>query len=292
MKFKKIVSGMLACALVAASLFTTSAASAKAAQAGALQEDAVYADPFAEIPDNFNPTVGDNMALKPGETASVKKNEVPQSVKDAVKLTYESLDTDIVTVDANGNVTAKGKLGYALVVTSLSALSDGYTQEYYTLVKVDMDLSGVRATAKATSLAKGKATTINLSIPGGIKDPATTYRATGAVSVDKSGKITAKSAGVGKVSVKVSAGGKSIVRKITVKVGEITGTSKVKAGKSITLSVKGLSGKAKWSLDSKGKKLAKITSGGKLTGRKAGKVTVTAKVGGVTMTKKITISKK
>ena len=54
--------------------------------------------------------------------------------------------------------------------------------------------------------------------------------------------------------------------------------------------MKGISGKVKWSLDKKGKKLAKISSSGKLTAKKKkGTVTVTAKVNGVTITKKIKI---
>ena len=62
--------------------------------------------------------------------------------------------------------------------------------------------------------------------------------------------------------------------------------------KSISLKVKGISGRVKWSLDSKGKKLATISASGKLKAKKkAGKVTVTAKVGSVTMTKTITIKK-
>ena len=118
------------------------------------------------------------------------------------------------------------------------------------------------------------------------------YRATGAVSVNKNGKVTAKKAGTGKVYVKVSAAGKSITRTVTIKVGEITGNSSVKVNKSISLKVKGISGRVKWSLDSKGKKLATISASGKLKAKKkAGKVTVTAKVGSVTMTKTITIKK-
>ncbi len=295
MRFKKIMSGLLACALVAGSVFAGSAATveAEATEVESPSEDPVYLDPFTEIPDNFNPTVGDNMSMKPGETMSVKKNEVPAQVKDAVKLTYESLTPDVAAVDANGNVTAKNKIGYALIITRLSALSDGYTQEYYTLVKVNLDLSGVKAAAKDVSLAKGKKTTLDLTIPGDIKNPAVTYRTTGGIAFDADTKtISAQSAGTGKVIVKVSAGGKSIIRKVTVNVGEITGASKVKVGQSTTLSVNGLSGKAKWTLNAKGKKLAKLTSGGKLTAKKAGKVTVTAKVGNVTMTKTITIKKK
>ena len=84
-----------------------------------------------------------------------------------------------------------------------------------------------------------------------------------------------------------------MTKKLNFKVGEITGDSKVKIKKSITLKVTGISGKVTWSLDKKGKKLASISKKGKLTAKKkTGKVTVTAKVGKVTMKKTITIKKK
>ena len=104
--------------------------------------------------------------------------------------------------------------------------------------------------------------------------------------------MTANKAGKGTVVVKVKAGGKTITKKVTFNVGEITGESKVKVKKSITLKVTGISGKVTWSLDKKGKKLAKISKRGKLTAKKTGKVTVTAKVGKVTMKKTVKITKK
>ena len=166
------------------------------------------------------------------------------------------------------------------------------------MVKVDFDVKKITAKAKATALAKGKTTTISVTYPStystALKNSANvTYRATGAVSVDKKGKVTAKKAGTGKVYVKVSLAGKSITKTVTVNVGEITGPTSVKIKKSITLKVTGIKGKVKWSLDKKGKKLAKITQKGKLTAlKKTGKVKVTAKVGKVSMTKTITIKKK
>lgn len=255
------------------------------------QFSAEYLDPFGALADGFNPAPA-SLNLLPKQISSVKVKDVPASVKGTVKISYESQDTDVAVVDATGKVTAKN-VGYAVVVTRIEAKYDGYAQEYYTLVKVDVNLGSVRASANAGSLAKGKTTTVNLVLPGGVnnKNAVITYRAAGAVSVNKSGKITAKSAGNGRVYVKVAMGGKSITRTVVVKVGDITGASTVKARKSIKLKVTGISGKAKWSLDKKGKKLAKISSSGKLTAKKAGKVKVTAKVGKVTMTKTIKIKK-
>lgn len=255
----------------------------------------LYLDPFTEI-DNID-LVKENASVMPKGTVSVMNKTVPASVKDIVTVSYKSQNTSVATVNASGTVTGV-KPGYALILTTVTAKSDGYAVEYQTLVKVDFSVKGITAKAKATALAKGKTTTISVAYPStystALKSSAkVTYRATGAVSVDKKGKVTAKKAGTGKVYVKVSLAGKSITKTVTVNVGEITGPSSVKIKKSITLKVTGIKGKVKWSLDKKGKKLAKITQKGKLTAlKKTGKVKVTAKVGKVSMTKTITIKKK
>lgn len=255
----------------------------------------LYLDPFTEI-DKVD-LVKENVSVMPKGTVSVMNKAVPTAVKDIVTVTYKSQTPSVATVNSSGTVTGV-KAGYALILTTVTAKSDGYAVEYQTLVKVDLDVKKITAKAKKATLAKGKTTTISVTYPKtystALKNSAkVTYRATGAVSVNKSGRITAKKAGTGKVYVKVSLAGKSITKTVTVKVGEITGPTSVKIKKSIQLKVKGISGKVKWSLDKKGKKLAKITQKGKLTAlKKTGKVKVTAKVGGVTMTKTITIKKK
>lgn len=260
----------------------------------------LYKDPFTAIDDSK--LVKANLTVAPKATASVLNAGIPASIKDMVTVTYKSNKTSIATVDPNtGKVTAKSKVGYAVITTTVTAKYDSFAMEYQTVVKVDLDLksskNGVTAKASATSLAKGKTTTVKVTYKGASKTAKSkgvkatvTYRATGAVSVSKTGKITAKKAGTGKVYVKVAMAGKNITKTLTVKVGEITGASSVKVKKSITLKVKGLSGKVTWKVDKT--KLAKISSKGKLTAKKAGKVKVTAKVGKVTMTKTITIKKK
>ncbi len=249
----------------------------------------LYKDPFSAIDDSG---LGTTMTVAPKATQAMKL-AIPDSIKDMVKVTYSSSDDKIASVSSTGVVTGKA-IGYARVTATVTAAYDNFAMEYQTLVKVDFSMSSVKAAAKAKTLAKGKTTTISLTVPSSIKKMGSTvsYRATGAVSVNKNGKVTAKKAGTGKVYVKVSAAGKSITRTVTIKVGEITGNSSVKVNKSISLKVKGISGRVKWSLDSKGKKLATISASGKLKAKKkAGKVTVTAKVGSVTMTKTITIKK-
>lgn len=155
-----------------------------------------------------------------------------------------------------------------------------------------VNISKAKIKAKATKIAKGKTTTISITYPNTATKAAAkvTYKASGAVSVSKAGKVKGKKAGKGTVTVTIKASGqKTVTKKITVNVGDINGKSSVKVKKSITLKVKGISGKVKWSVNKK--KLASISSKGKLKAKKAGKVKVTAKVGKVTMTKTITIKK-
>lgn len=157
------------------------------------------------------------------------------------------------------------------------------------------ELNQVTAEAAKAKLAKGKATTVKITYPSVIKalNPKVTYKASGAVSVNSSGKITGKSSGTGKVAVTITipSTGEKVTKNVTVKVGAITNKS-VKAGKSVKLKVKGLSGKVTWSITKK-KNLATINKKtGKLKAKKKGTVTVQAKVGNVKIQQKIVIKKK
>ncbi len=249
-----------------------------------------YIDPFAKI----DKTKFKDFTVTPKGTSNVLSSVIPADVKPYVTVEYTSSKPGVATVDKNTGIVKGVKLGYTIITTKVKAASDGFEMEYQTIVKVDLNIKGVSVKAKKTTLAKGEKTDITITYPAAVRaaGATATYRATGAVSVSK-GKVTAKKAGTGTVIVKVKAGGKTITKKLKFKVGEITGDSKVKIKKSITLKVTGISGKVTWSLDKKGKKLASISKKGKLTAKKkTGKVTVTAKVGKVTMKKTITIKKK
>ncbi len=211
-------------------------------------------------------------SLKVGDSAKVTVT-VPSAYSVAKPaISYSAAGS--VSVDKSGNVKAVGE-GEGAVIVRITAGGKAH----------DIQLKfNVSASAKvkvgATELAKGKTTTIKVTGAKNVK-----YSVSGkAVTVSKTGKVTAVKAGTAKVTVK--ANGKK-VQTITFKVGEITGKSSVKVKKSITLKVKGLSGKAKWSVSPK--KSATINNKGKLTAKKKGTVTVTAKVGKVKITKKIKI---
>lgn len=252
-----------------------------------LESSELFKNPFTSINES---KVAAETTLTSGQSADVFKDLIPADIKNMVTVSYVSSNPTVAAVDSSTGVVTAGTLGYARVTAVVKAKYDNFEVEYQTLVKVNIDMNGVTAKADADTLAKGGKTkiTVNMASISNLS-PTVSYRATGAVSVDKSGNVSGKSAGTGKVYVKVTAGGKSVTRTVTIKVGDITGKSSVKVKKSITLKVSGITGKVKWSVDKS--KFAKISQKGKLTAKKKGKVTVTAKVGKITMKKKITIKK-
>ena len=249
-----------------------------------------YVNPFEYINSS---SYSQTAAVAAGGTARVFT--LPESIKDTVTVSYASANPDIAAIDANGVVTGL-KDGYASVVTTVTAKYDGFKMEYQTVVTVGTptgkvitpkpQVITVTAAVKDATIVKGQTTQVTVTAPAGAT---VTYRAKGAVAVTSTGTITGKKGGTGTVYATVIVNGKKAVRKVTVNVGDISGKGTVKVKKSLKLSVKGISGKVKWSVNKK--KLATIGSKGVLKAKKKGKVTVTAKVGNYTMKKTITIKK-
>lgn len=249
-----------------------------------------YVNPFEYINSS---SYSQTAAVAAGGTARVFT--LPDSIKDTVTVSYASANPDIAAIDANGVVTGL-KDGYASVVTTVTAKYDGFKMEYQTVVTVGTptgkvitpkpQVITVTAAVKDATIVKGQTTQVTVTAPAGAT---VTYRAKGAVAVTSTGTITGKKGGTGTVYATVIVNGKKAVRKVTVNVGDISGKGTVKVKKSLKLSVKGISGKVKWSVNKK--KLATISSKGVLKAKKKGKVTVTAKVGNYTMKKTITIKK-
>lgn len=249
-----------------------------------------YVNPFEYINSS---SYSQTAAVAVGGTARVFT--LPDSIKDTVTVSYASANADVASVDGNGVVTGL-KDGYASVVTTVTAKYDGFKMEYQTVVTVgtptgkvitpEPQVITVTAAVKDATIVKGQTTQVTVTAPAGAT---VTYRAKGAVAVTSTGTITGKKGGTGTVYATVIVNGKKAVRKVTVNVGDISGKGTVKVKKSLKLSVKGISGKVKWSVNKK--KLATISSKGVLKAKKKGKVTVTAKVGNYTMKKTITIKK-
>ena len=105
-------------------------------------------------------------------------------------------------------------------------------------------------------------------------------------TVSSKGKVTAKKKGTVTITAKV--GSKKYKCKITVEAPSISKkTYTMKKGKTVTLKIKGTTQKISWS--SSDKKVATVNSKGKVTAKKNGSVTITAKVGKSKYKCKITV---
>lgn len=110
-------------------------------------------------------------------------------------------------------------------------------------------------------------------------------------SVNADGKVTAKKAGVAKITVTVN-GFKKVckvtVKKISLKVNKTSLTMGINQTKLLSASVVGPSQKIAWSTSNKN--IVKITSDGKITALKRGKATIRAKANGLTANVKVTVN--
>lgn len=110
-------------------------------------------------------------------------------------------------------------------------------------------------------------------------------------SVNAGGKVTAKKAGVAKITVTVNGIRKVCtvtVKKISLKLNKTSLIMGINQTAQLTASVNGPSQKITWSTSDK--TVAQISSNGKITALKRGKATVRAKANGVTATVKVTVN--
>lgn len=154
----------------------------------------------------------------------------------------------------------------------------------------------VPSTTKGKTVYKGKA--FNINIKSLAKDAKVTYTSTNkkVAAVTSKGKVIGKKAGSATITAKVTQNNTTYKLKIKVTVKNPTikmtaSTKQLKVGKAYTFKAKayGLSGTIKWS--SSNKKVASVTSKGKVTAKKAGTTTIKASVGGKSVSCKLTVKK-
>ena len=243
-----------------------------------------------------NPTMQVNasrITLKYGQSTTGLKVTGLQS-GDYVQ-SYKSSNTKIFKVNGNGKITAKKKAGSAtLTITLKSGLSRNVT---VTVQKGTVKTAKVSGVAKKITLNKGKKYTLKPVITPFTSQEKVTYTSSNkkVATVTSRGVITAKKSGTAKITVK--SGKKKAVLTVTVpktatKSISVASAVSVKKGKTYTLKAKRTpaNSEEKITYRSSNKKVATVTSSGKIKGVKKGTATITVKSGKVT--KKVTVTVK
>nr|WP_295310439.1 Ig-like domain-containing protein [uncultured Blautia sp.] len=200
-----------------------------------------------------------------------------------------------VAVISGGKVVAK-KVGSTLITLSLGS---GVNEE----ITINVQKKAVTATAitipSTLKLTVGQKSTLAPVISPVTSTDKVSYKSsnTKIASVSKKGVVTAKKSGKAKITIK--AGKKTKTIKVTVAKKAPTGIKGVpasktlKKGKSFTIKAKinpsGAEAAIKYT--SSNKKIATVTSKGKVTAKKPGKVTITVKAGKVTKKCVVTVKK-
>lgn len=275
-----------------AATYTTAAVQTRYCTVCGREQTQSVGSPLPQPAPKPNPTMQVNasrITLKYGQSTTGLKVTGLQS-GDYVQ-SYKSSNTKIFKVNGNGKITAKKKAGRAtLTITLKSGLSRNVT---VTVQKGTVKTAKVSGVAKKITLNKGKKYTLKPVIT----QEKVTYTSSNkkVAKVTSRGVITAKKSGTAKITVK--SGKKKAVLTVTVpktatKSISVASAVSVKKGKTYTLKAKRTpaNSEEKITYRSSNKKVATVTSSGKIKGVKKGTATITVKSGKVT--KKVTVTVK
>ncbi|MBQ8134948.1 MAG: Ig domain-containing protein, partial [Clostridia bacterium] len=237
-----------------------------------------------------------SVTIVKGKTAKITATVSPSNATDK-KVTWKSSNTKVATVDSTGKITAKGA-GTATITATTSNSKKATCK-----VTVNTPPTGVKLNKTSLTIGKGKTATLKATVnpTKNVTSKKVTWSSSkkSVATVNSSGKITAKKVGTTTITVK-TANGKTAKCKVTVK----NLPSKVKLNKTKatiesdgTVTLKATvspsnvtSKKVTWT--SSNKKVATVNSKGKVTAKKPGTVTITAKtVNGKTAKCKVTVKK-
>lgn len=237
-----------------------------------------------------------SVTIVKGKTAKITATVSPSNATDK-KVTWKSSNTKVATVDSTGKITAKDA-GTATITATTSNSKKATCK-----VTVNTPPTGVKLNKTTLTIGKGKTATLKATVnpTKNVTSKKVTWNSSkkSVATVNSSGKITAKKIGTTTITVK-TANGKTAKCKVTVK----NLPSKVKLNKTKatiesdgTVTLKATvspsnvtSKKVTWT--SSNKKVATVNSRGKVTAKKPGTVTITAKtVNGKTAKCKVTVKK-
>lgn len=239
--------------------------------------------------------------LSPGGKVTLVATVTPENAKDK-SLTWSSSNEGIVTVDANGNVTAVKEGTATITVTTTDG---GHTATAKVTVSADVvAVTGVSLDKTALNLAPNESSTLKATVtPAKASNKGVTWTSSDntVATVSSTGKVTAKKDGTATITVTTKDGGFTATCTVTVKTVKVTGVRvsntsvTVKEGKSATVTATvaptNATNKAvTWTTADAS--VAKVSQTGVITGVKAGTttVTVTTKDGGHTATINVTVT--
>ena len=198
------------------------------------------------------------------------------------KITWSTSDPAVATV-SKGTVTAKGPGECTITAT----LPNGATDQCTIKVKKYENLAFEKTSRTVYGTTPVKLTLVNQSA---ISDKITWKCSnTGLATVDSNGKLTPKKAGTVTVTASVAATGKKATCKVTIKAKLKSKKVSIYMKKTYTNKLFAAPAKVYWSTSNK--KVATVSSTGKITGQKPGTCTITAKCKGVKYTCKVTVKK-
>ncbi len=219
-------------------------------------------------------------------------------------LRWVTSNPDVVTVDANGVVTAQanGEAKITVSVTTNPALTD----TCHVIVKETSNIvyvTGVTLTPDSAELNVGGTMQLTATVaPAGATTKTVTWQSsdTNVAAVDENGKVTAAAAGTATITVKTADGGYTASCAVTVK-AEKPAVSKVTLNMTsaeltvggttqltVTVEPAGAGGTVSWA--SGDSTVASVDANGKVTAVGAGTTTITATVGGKSASCTVTVT--
>lgn len=219
------------------------------------------------------------VTLTPGKSVTLKSTVTPSYFNTEIK--WSSSDKKVATVDKKGKIKAK------TAGTATITVKNGKVTAKCIVTVKDITANKIKLNKTKVTLENGKTYKLKPTISPENVTATTKWSSSNSkiVSVDKSGKVKAKTLGTATITAKN--GNKKAVCKVTVKTAKKTVIRK-KSSSLVSL-VKNINGykKAKWS--SSDKKIATVNSAGKVTGKSKGSCKIYCTIGKVKYTINITV---
>ncbi len=230
---------------------------------------------------------------------SLNEVTLPQTLTSIGKYAFFDTNMDSITLTDNITSIKRSALGYYIsygITSCNEVLNNMFTIYAYTGSKTAATLKsngtsykslGGLTLSKYSASLYAKGTTTIKPVLKNISNT-TTYSSSNSkiAKVSSSGKVTAVKKGTANITVKN--GNLSQTFKVTVKNPKLNATSlKLKKGKTFKLKITGKIGKA--TFKSSNKKIASVTTSGKIKAKQKGKATITVKTNGITLKCKVTV---